>query len=206
MNTRLQVEHPVTEMITGLDLVELQIRVARDEQLPVTQEELTIKGHAIELRVCAEDPENDFLPSTGLLSKYRPPVGENIRVDDGYREGMEVPIYYDPLLAKLIVHAETRTSAIEAMTEAIDRYVIEGVATTLPFGHFVMDSYAFRSGQFDTNFIKEHYHPHQIDQNSSLFHTASLAAAYLMQRQNDKLVTVSNAQSKWRYRKTSEGL
>jgi acetyl-CoA carboxylase biotin carboxylase subunit len=204
MNTRLQVEHPVTEMITGLDLVELQIRIARGEELPVSQDELTINGHAIELRVCAEDPENDFLPSTGLLSVYQPPAGTDVRVDDGYREGMEVPIYYDPLLAKLIVHAETRTAAIDRMAEAIDDYKVEGVLTTLPFGRFVMDSEAFRSGIFDTHFIKEHYRPHQQQQESSTLRTASLAAAFLQQKHNSRLVTVSNTQSAWRNRKTNE--
>src|SRR5690606_29369712 len=104
MNTRLQVEHPVTEMVTGLDLVELQIRVARGEELPIGQEDLGIQGHAVELRVYAEDPMNAFLPSVGRLETYVLPQGEGIRVDNGYAQGMEVPIHYDPMLAKLIVH------------------------------------------------------------------------------------------------------
>lgn len=204
MNTRLQVEHPVTEMITGLDLVELQIRVARGEKLPITQEQLKINGHAIELRVCAEDPQNDFLPSTGPLTTYQPPIGVNVRVDDGYREGMEVPIYYDPLLAKLIVHADTRSEAIAKMARAIEEYKVEGVSTTLAFGAFVMESEAFRSGMFDTHFIKDHYKPHQLEQDSNMLRTASLTAAYLQQNHNSRLVTVSNSQTSWRNRRTSE--
>ncbi|TNE57821.1 MAG: acetyl-CoA carboxylase biotin carboxylase subunit [Bacteroidetes bacterium] len=159
MNTRLQVEHPVTEFITGLDLVEWQIRVARGEQLDFTQDDLSIRGHAIELRVSAEDPLNDFLPSVGRLERYRIPTGPGIRVDDGYSEGMEVPIFYDPLLAKLIVYANTRAEAIQLMKDAIAQYEVEGVATTLPFGRFVMDHPAFVSADFDTNFVKLHYSP-----------------------------------------------
>ncbi|MEQ1743823.1 MAG: acetyl-CoA carboxylase biotin carboxylase subunit [Saprospiraceae bacterium] len=157
MNTRLQVEHPVTEYITGLDLVELQIRVARGEALGFRQEDLAINGHSIELRVCAEDPLNNFLPSVGTLNRYQIPKGDGIRVDDGYTEGMDVPIFYDPLLAKLVVHGKTRAEAIQKMKQAIADYVIEGVATTLPFGRFVMDHPAFVSADFDTNFIKNFY-------------------------------------------------
>lgn len=162
MNTRLQVEHPVTEMITGIDLVELQIRVARGEALPIKQEDLRINGHALELRVYAEDPLNDFLPSVGTLSTYQPPVGDGVRVDDGFSEGMDVPIYYDPMLSKLIVHGKDRNEAIEKMLEAIKNYKVEGVSTTLPFGSFVFDHEAFRSGNFDTNFVKKYYSPQII--------------------------------------------
>ncbi|WP_396188615.1 acetyl-CoA carboxylase biotin carboxylase subunit [Flavobacterium sp.] len=157
MNTRLQVEHPVTEMITGMDLVEMQIRVARGEALPIKQEDLEIKGHAMELRVYAEDPLNDFLPSVGHLDVYQIPVGEGIRVDNGFEQGMDVPIYYDPMLAKLITYGKTREEAIELMIEAIAQYKVEGVSTTLPFGTFVMEHEAFRSGNFDTNFVKKYY-------------------------------------------------
>ena len=157
MNTRLQVEHPVTEMITGMDLVEMQIRVARGEALPIKQEDLEIKGHAMELRVYAEDPLNDFLPSVGHLDVYQIPVGEGIRVDNGFEQGMDVPIYYDPMLAKLITYGKTREEAIELMIEAITQYKVEGVSTTLPFGTFVMEHEAFRSGNFDTNFVKKYY-------------------------------------------------
>ena len=157
MNTRLQVEHPVTEMITGIDLVEMQIRVARGEALPFRQEDLEIKGHAMELRIYAEDPLNDFLPSVGHLDVYQLPVGEGIRVDNGFEQGMDIPIYYDPMLAKLVTFGQTREEAIQIMLGAIADYKIEGISTTLPFGKFVFEHEAFRSGNFDTHFVKQYY-------------------------------------------------
>jgi len=162
MNTRLQVEHPVTEMITGLDLVELQIRVARGEKLPFQQEDLHINGHAMELRVYAEDPLNNFLPSVGRLNRYKLPTGDGIRVDGGFEEGMEVPIYYDPMLAKLVVHGANRSEAIQKMKDAIAAYEVDGVSTTLPFGVFVMDHPAFVSANFDTHFVNNYYTPEQL--------------------------------------------
>jgi len=157
MNTRLQVEHPVTEMITGLDLVKEQILIAFGEKLRFTQEELKINGHAVEVRVYAEDPANGFLPDTGFLERYRPAQGPGIRVDSGIEEGQEVPIHYDPMLAKLITHAPTRLEAIDKMARAIDEYEVKGVATTLGFGKFVMQHEAFRSGDFDTKFVENYY-------------------------------------------------
>jgi propionyl-CoA carboxylase alpha chain len=157
MNTRLQVEHPVTELITGLDLVEQQINVANNEKLSFSQEDLKITGHAFELRVYAEDPLNNFMPSVGKLEVYRPPSGKNIRVDDGFTEGMQVPIQYDPMLSKLITYGKTRNEAMQRMLEAISEYDVEGVSTTLPFGKFVFEHEAFRSGSFDTNFVKKYY-------------------------------------------------
>ncbi|MCM4158169.1 acetyl-CoA carboxylase biotin carboxylase subunit [Gramella sp. AN32] len=159
MNTRLQVEHPVTEFITGIDLVEQQIRIARGETLKFSQEDLKIKGHSMELRIYAEDPLEDFMPSTGTLEKYQLPVGEGIRVDNGFEQGMEVPIYYDPMLAKLATFGKTREEAIQMMIKAIDDYIVEGVSTTLPFGKFVFQHDAFRSGNFDTHFVKKYYSP-----------------------------------------------
>ncbi len=157
MNTRLQVEHPVTEMITGVDLVEMQIRVARGEVLPIKQEDLAITGHALELRVYAEDPMNDFLPSIGYLSVYELPKGKGIRVDNGIEQGMDVPIYYDPMLAKLITYGKNRDEALQLMLKAIEDYKVEGIFTTLPFGKFVFEHEAFRSGDFDTHFVKKYY-------------------------------------------------
>lgn len=157
MNTRLQVEHPVTELITGLDLVEQQINVANNEKLAFSQEDINIKGHAFEVRVYAEDPLNNFMPSVGKLEVYRPPSGENIRVDDGFTEGMQVPIQYDPMLSKLITYGKTRNAAMQRMLEAIANYDVQGVSTTLPFGKFVFEHEAFRSGNFDTNFVKKYY-------------------------------------------------
>jgi propionyl-CoA carboxylase alpha chain len=157
MNTRLQVEHPVTEMITGLDLVEWQVRIARGEALTFTQEDLHINGHAIELRVYAEDPRNSFLPSINKLSTYVEPEGEGVRIDSGFSQGMEVPIYYDPMISKLITHGQSRSHAISKMIEAIHHYHIEGIETTLDFGNFVMHHEDFISGDFDTNFINKNW-------------------------------------------------
>lgn len=166
MNTRLQVEHPVTELITGLDLVEQQIHIANGQKLAFTQEDLNITGHAFELRVYAEDPLNNFMPSVGKLEVYRPPSGKNIRVDDGFTEGMQVPIHYDPMLSKLIVYGKTRNEAMQLMLEAISDYNVEGVNTTLSFGKYVFKHEAFRSGDFDTNFVKHHYSEEKIKANN----------------------------------------
>lgn len=163
MNTRLQVEHPVTEMVTGLDLVRLQLEIAMGKALPFTQEELTITGHAIELRVYAEDPLDHFFPSTGTLETYRMPEGEGVRVDNGFYEGMKVPVYYDPMLSKLVCYGADRTQAIHRMRRAIASYLVEGVQTTLPFGRFVMDHPAFISGNFDTHFVSQYYKPEVLE-------------------------------------------
>ena len=157
MNTRLQVEHPVTEEITKTDLVEWQIRVARGEKLPKTQDELSIHGHAIEVRVYAEDTLNGFTPDIGNLKRYRIPSGRSVRVDDAFVEGMDIPIYYDPMIAKLVVWGKTREEAINRTIKAIDEYQISGLKTTLDFGKFVLKHEAFRSGNFDTNFIKHYF-------------------------------------------------
>jgi propionyl-CoA carboxylase alpha chain len=175
MNTRLQVEHPVTEEITGLDLVEWQIRVARGEKLPKMQDELSINGHAIEVRVYAEDTLNNFTPDIGTLRRYRIPAGKNTRVDDAFVEGMPIPIYYDPMIAKLVVWGKTREEAIERTITAIDHYQISGLKTTLDFGKYVLKHPAFRSGKFDTNFIKEYF------SDPSVMHTA-------MKEEEDALV------------------
>ncbi|ESU20606.1 biotin carboxylase [Flavobacterium cauense R2A-7] len=180
MNTRLQVEHPVTEMITGMDLVEMQIRVARGEALSIKQEDLKINGHAMELRVYCEDPLNDFLPNVGTLDVYKVPQGEGIRVDDGFEEGMEVPIYYDPMLSKLITYGKTREESIQKMIEAIQAYKIEGVHTTLPFGTFVMEHEAFRSGDFDTHFVKKYYDSEVLKAH---MHKEAEVAAYVALKQ-----------------------
>ncbi len=190
MNTRLQVEHPVTEWITGLDLVEEQIKIAEGEALSFSQNDLKIKGHAIELRVYAEDPLQDFMPSMGRLTTYKSPVGENIRVDDGFREGMEIPIYYDPMLSKLVTYGKTRQEAISKMIEAIDKYEVEGIETTLGFGKYVCQHKAFQSGKFDTHFVKKYYTPKRI--HSFYKEEATMAAKmalklYLEEKQKVKL-------------------
>ena len=183
MNTRLQVEHPVSELITGIDLVEQQIRVARGERLAFTQNDLSIKGHALELRVYAEDPLNNFLPSIGTLSTYQKPEGPGIRVDDGFEEGMEVPIYYDPMIAKLITYGPSREAATQRMLEAIADYHIEGIETTLPFGEFAFRHPAFTSGNFDTHFVKNHYSPEAIvEDRQRLERVAALVGAMAFER------------------------
>ena len=192
MNTRLQVEHPVTEWITGTDLVELQIRVARGEALTIKQEDLKIEGHALELRVYAEDPMNDFLPSVGHLDVYQLPVGENIRVDNGFEQGMDIPIYYDPMLAKLITYGKTREEAIQLMIKAIDDYHVEGVQTTLPFGKFVFEHEAFRSGNFDTHFVKKYYNADVL--RNQMNKEAEIAAIIAMKQyfEDQKIVRLPN--------------
>jgi len=161
MNTRLQVEHPVTEFISGVDLVKEQLNVAFGNKLSFSQEDLKIQGHAIELRICAEDPYNNFLPDIGTLKRYRIPKGIGVRVDDCVEEGMEIPIYYDNMIAKLICYGVDRTQAIERMNRAIDEYQIRGIETTLGFGKFVMEHEAFISGDFDTGFIGKYFDPKQ---------------------------------------------
>jgi len=157
MNTRLQVEHPVTEFITGLDLVEIMIRVAAGEPLPLTQEQVKIDGWAMESRVYAEDPFRNFLPSIGRLVRYRPPEGEAVRVDTGVFEGGEVSMFYDPMIAKLITHGSDRAEAIQRMQAALDAYYIDGVRHNISFLNAVMSHPRFQEGRLSTNFIAEEY-------------------------------------------------
>ncbi len=201
MNTRLQVEHPVTEFITGIDLVEQQILIARGEQLSFTQDDLTITGHAMELRVYAEDSLNNFLPSTGTLEVYQLPEGEGVRVDDGYEEGMDIPIYYDPMIAKLVTYGENRNQAIQRMIKAISDYQIKGIETTLPFGRFVMQHQAFVSGNFDTHFVKQFYSPEAL--KSGQQKEAEIAARLAMKwyvNEKAKLRVTEQKESDWRLR------
>ncbi len=198
MNTRLQVEHPVTECITGVDLVAEQIKVARGEKLSFTQDDLKIKGHAVELRIYAEDPLHDFLPSMGILETYIRPTGEGVRLDDGYEQGMEIPIYYDPMIAKLITYADTRTAAIQKMKLAIADYKIVGLETTLPFGKFVMENEQFISGDIDTHFVKKYYSPEALlkGQNAEKALAAEIAIKYY-QEQKNKLSVTANESDEW---------
>jgi len=204
MNTRLQVEHPVTEMITGIDLVEEQIRIARGEKLRFTQDDIKINGHALELRVYAEDPLNNFLPSIGVLSKYEKPTGPGIRVDDGYEQGMQIPIYYDPMIAKLVTHGGDRTEAIQKMKEAIKQYRIEGVSTTLPFGNFVFEHDAFLSGKFDTHFVSKFFSPEKIKekQMKKAELAAMIALKFYLDKQNT-LAPIENKTTSWKRRLSS---
>lgn len=157
MNTRLQVEHPVTEMVTGLDLVEWQVKIAQGEVLDIKQEDVKANGHSIEVRVYAEDAYENFNPDIGTLEVYKRPTGEGVRVDDAFEEGMAIPIFYDPMIAKLVVHAPSRILAIEKATKAINDYIIKGVKTTLGFGKFAINHEAFVSGKFDTDFVNQYY-------------------------------------------------
>lgn len=157
MNTRLQVEHPVTEMITGVDLVKEQIKIASGEPLTLKQDDLKINGHVIELRVYAEDPTNGFLPDIGTLRTYKLPEGPGVRVDSGYAAGMEVSVYYDPMIAKLVVWGNTRDEAIQRMKRAIDEYEITGIQSTLNFGKFVMGHPAFKEGMYNTGFVATYF-------------------------------------------------
>lgn len=202
MNTRLQVEHPVTELISGLDLVKEQIKIARGEALNFAQDDLSILGHAIEVRVYAEDAQNNFLPDIGTLRRYERPSGPGVRVDDGFEEGMEVPIYYDPMISKLITYGKDRNEAIERMVRAIDDYKVVGVKTTLPFGRYVMKHEAFISGDFDTHFVKKHFDPDLLDETSEDEEelAAIMAVRMLMDHKKQSQVsgTDQSKQSNWK--------
>ncbi len=200
MNTRLQVEHPVTEMTTGLDLVALQIEIAEGKKLQLRQEDLAPIGHSIELRVYAEDPEDGFLPSIGNLCHYRLPEGRGIRLDGGYEEGMDIPIYYDPLISKLIVYDKDRVSAIQKMIGAIKKYEIKGVKTTLPFGLFVMQNKYFQKEDFDTNFVEKHYVQEVEKLKVEMEEIAALMTHKILMEQKDNLVPVIRSKSNWRRR------
>lgn len=202
MNTRLQVEHPVTEMITGLDLVKEQINIARGEKLSKEVTEAGIHGHSIELRVYAEDPVNQFLPSTGKLKKYRMPSGGGVRVDNGFEEGNSVKMHYDPMISKLIVFGKDRQAAIQKMLQAIEEYEIDGVENTLPFGKFVLNHQEFVNGTFDTHFVQKYYTPERLyDYNQEEAEAAAFIAAQLLEekKENKKaMVKSSLSRSNWR--------
>ncbi|MCO6461568.1 MAG: acetyl-CoA carboxylase biotin carboxylase subunit [Saprospiraceae bacterium] len=199
MNTRLQVEHPVTEFITGLDLVEEQIKIAEGKGLGFCQDDLEIRGHAIELRIYAEDSFANFLPSTGTLTKYSEPKGEYFRVDGGYQQGDEVSVFFDPLISKLIVWDVTRMKAIQRMKEAIDQYDINGMETTLPFGRFVMNHEAFVSGNFDTSFVTQYFNEDsRIQIEMAEAEIAARVACALSQQNHRPKQKHIDRQSSWR--------
>ena len=201
MNTRLQVEHPVSELISGIDLVKEQVKVARGEKLGFTQDDLKINGHAIELRVYAEDPQNNFLPDIGKLEIYQKPEGPGVRIDDGFEEGMQIPIYYDPMISKLIVHAENREAAIGRMKRAIKEYHIKGVKNTLAFGSYVMNHEAFVSGNFDTGFVKDHFKPEDLNTECEKeIEVAALLAGHIFHSSSEKLEenNTLNIENNWK--------
>jgi len=200
MNTRLQVEHPVTEMITGVDLVKEQIRIASGEPISFKQEDLKIKGHAIEVRVYAEDPSNNFLPDTGKLVEYILPQGEGVRVDDGFERGMEIPVFYDPMIAKLIVHAESRDSAIDKMLQAIGDYHIGGIQTTLGFCRFAVDHVDFRDGSFTTKFVEKNFSPNLLAKQATEEEllAGALVSAFFMDEKNSIPKPLPAKPSNWK--------
>lgn len=179
MNTRLQVEHPVTELVSGQDLVRAQLLVAMGEPLPFDQASLQQHGHSMECRIYAEDPGNHFFPATGTLHVYREPVGPGIRVDSGVQEGGVITVHYDPMLAKLIVKADSREAAIEKMLWALSHYPVMGITTNIPFLHDLISHPAFRAGEIDTHFL-ERYPPQDIftHKESSCFDLAIAALAF----------------------------
>jgi acetyl/propionyl-CoA carboxylase alpha subunit len=190
-------------------LVREQIRIAEGHRLTFEQADLKIRGHAIEIRVYAEDARAGFLPTTGTLQRYSPPTGPGIRVDDGVEEGQEIPIHYDPMLSKLVVQGYNRDAAIERAITAIDAYEITGVSTTLDFGRFAIDHTAFRSGSFDTHFVSEHFHAGALDRKVPMDDedVAKLAVALMLRSNPTPQKTVSSAEPKrtsnWKNRKNS---
>ena len=197
MNTRLQVEHPVTELIVGIDLVEQQIRVAQGENLDFTQSDISASGHAIELRLTAEEPENDFVPATGKIEVYDTPKFDFVRLDDFVYDGYEIPIYYDNMFAKLIVWGENREQAIQRMIQAIDNFTIEGVPTTLDFGRFVMQHPKFVEGDFNTNFIAKYYTPEaRAEQDADINKVAALFT-YLEFNEHKEVKVAKHHSDKW---------
>ena len=203
MNTRLQVEHPVTEEITGIDLVKEQIHIAEGKAIPFKQEDLKIKGHSLEIRVYAENPRENFLPDTGTLQTYIVPQGPGVRVDDGYREGMEIPIYYDPMIAKLITYGANREQARLRMLRAIKEYEISGVSTTLDFCDFALRHEAFISGKFDTKFVNNYFTPDMLDDNDPEKEALAIALAghfFQQKQQGGKIRNEADHISKWKLR------
>lgn len=205
MNTRLQVEHPVTEMITGLDLVELQIKIAQGDKLPFTQDDLSIKGWAVEARVYAEDPRENFLPSPDKLLRYRAPQGPGIRVDDGFQEGLDIPVFYDPMISKLIAYGTTREQAIARLRRAVAEYEIAGPGHNLDFIEFILAHDEFTSGRFDTGFIEKFFKPELLPQNKTPENLAGAAAlaAYLQAEVNPtpQAPEAAASMSAWRMRR-----
>ncbi len=210
MNTRLQVEHPVTEMVTGIDLVREQILISQGTPLRFQQDQITTQGHAIECRVCSEDPANDFLPSTGRILAVDMPSGPFIRVENGIQAGDVVSVYYDPLLAKLVAWGKDRNQAVERMERALTECAIAGVQTTIPFCRLVLRDPEFLAGRFDTHFVAERFHPRVLEAAAEeLSIPAAVAATYLATRMSRRGVEPDDQQgthgaSLWMKQKTDQ--
>lgn len=206
MNTRVQVEHPVTELVTGIDIVQEQLRIARGRKLRIKQEDVKVKGWAIECRINAEDPYNNYLPSTGVITTSRLPTGPGVRVDTGVFSGYEVTPYYDSMISKLICYGETRGEAILRMRRALDEYRIMGVKTNIPFHQHMMDSHRFLSGQFDTNFVEERFSMDDREVKHDL--QAAIMATLVAHQQGEKASQIISSsddggrnQWRWSYRR-----
>lgn len=193
MNTRLQVEHPITEMVTGIDIVKEQIRVARGRVLSYKQEDVKFNGHAIECRINAEDPYNNFMPSTGRITHSLIPTGPGVRVDTGVYPGFEVTPFYDPMIAKLIVWGETRAQAILRMRRALEEYRIVGVRTNIPFHQTMMDSHRFMGGQYDTRFVEERFSMDDAGEGKDMnAETAAILATLVAHQQTERSANIVN--------------
>jgi acetyl/propionyl-CoA carboxylase alpha subunit len=200
MNTRLQVEHPVTEMVTGIDLAVEQIRIAAAERLSFSQDDIAIRGHAIECRIYAEDPSSGFLPSTGTISTYQEPAGPGVRVDSGVYEGAEISVYYDPLISKLLAYGKDRAQATARMLRALEEYRISGVATNIDFHKAILRHPEFIAGHLSTHFIDMHY---QLSDEcpEKLAETAALASALMEHQSRNKSKMAAGKKSsisKWK--------
>jgi acetyl/propionyl-CoA carboxylase alpha subunit len=183
MNTRLQVEHPITEVVTGIDIVEEQIRVARGRQLRYRQEDVKFKGWAIECRINAEDPYNHFIPSTGRILHLTPPTGPGVRVDTGVYPGFEITPYYDSLISKLVVWGETRAQAILRMRRALEEYKIIGVQTNIPFHQNLLDQHRFMAGHYDTRFVEERFSMEKAEESKETYPDIAVIMATLVAHQ-----------------------
>lgn len=199
MNTRLQVEHPVTELVTGIDLVREQIRVAWGEKLSFTQDEIEMKGHAIECRVYAEDPENNFLPSPGKITRLRVPSGNGVRDDGGIYEGSEISIYYDPMISKFCCYGRTREEAIGRLRRALQEYEVGGIKTTLPFFREIVEDAEFIDGKLDTGFISRWQERREKREANEVEKDLAIIAAALNNNKNQTVTTVSNKEIKSRW-------
>jgi acetyl/propionyl-CoA carboxylase alpha subunit len=203
MNTRLQVEHPVTEAVTGIDIVAEQIRVADGRHLSRRQEDVQSHGSAIECRINAEDPYNDFLPSTGNITLMQPPTGPGVRIDTGVFVGFEVTPFYDPLISKLVVWGETRPQTIIRMRRALEEYRIVGVRTNIPFHQTMMSTYPFIIGKYNTRFVEDQFSMIDAAENRELYlDIAALMASLVAHRQLERITQLyprSEQKSIWKW-------
>ncbi len=200
MNTRLQVEHPVTELVTGVDIVQEQLRIARGRKLSLEQEDVAIKGWAIECRINAEDPYSNYMPSTGVITTSQLPTGPGVRVDTGVFPGFEITPYYDPMISKLICYGKTRAEAVLRMRRALEEYRITGVKTNIPFHQRMMDSHRFMSGTFDTKFVEERFSMRDREASHAMEAAILAALAYheQSQRAGQIVKTGGDQASKWK--------